>query len=64
MTGAGPSPYRLQASAFRIDATADKLTVSAFAPDGNCFDKVEIANDGTITELLPLPHFGQQEKLD
>ncbi len=47
----------LQASSFRVDITAEKLTVSAFSSDGTCFDKVEIANDGTITELMKLPHF-------
>ncbi len=57
LTVAGPSrnqPY--QASAFRVDASRGKLTVSAFAPNGQCFEKIEIADTGEITELISLPH--------
>ncbi len=57
-TVAGPNGRGdIQVSAFRVDIAADKITVSAFDVDGNCFDKVEIDNAGAIRELISLPHF-------
>lgn len=57
-TVAGPDAAQpIQASAFRIDAEPGKLVVSAFSPDGACFEKIELADDGAITERISLPHF-------
>ena len=57
-TVAGPDAAQpIQASAFRIDAEPGKLVVSAFSPDGACFEKIELADDGAVTERISLPHF-------
>ena len=55
LTVAGPNKAQtLQASAFRIDVKSEKIVVRAFSPDGECFDVVEIENNGTITEIKSL----------
>ena len=57
LTVAGPGGHpTMPVSAFRVDARAGKLTVSAFSPDGKCFEKIEISDDGRITEVISLPH--------
>ena len=58
LTVTGPNKFGyLEASAFRIDADRKKLVVRAFAPDGRCFEHVEIHADGTEKELAALPHY-------
>lgn len=58
LTGAGPGGHPVMpASAFRVDAMKGKLIVSAFWPDGTCFEKIEIHDDGSITELISLPRY-------
>jgi|GEM_PF-1136916 len=58
LTVAGPGPHpQLEASAFRVDITPAAITISAFAPDGKCFDQVEYRSDNTYRELKELPHF-------
>lgn len=47
----------VQASTFRVDITAEKITVTSFDQNGKKFDHVEILNDGTIEEKMPMPHF-------
>ena len=62
MTCAGPnSKQKHQVSAFRVDARNGVLTIRAFTHDGTCFEKIEIQDDGTIRELLSLPHFDRKE---
>ena len=57
LTVAGPGGHStMPVSAFRVDARAGKLIVSAFSPDGTCFEKIEISNDGNIKEIISLPH--------
>ena len=57
LTVAGPGGHTsMPVSAFRVDARAGKLIVSAFSPDGKCFEKIEISSDGRIAELISLPH--------
>lgn len=57
-TVAGPDAEQpMQASAFRVDAEPGKLVVSAFSPDGVCFEKIELADDGGLSEQISLPHF-------
>ena len=57
LTVAGPNQTGLlEASAFRIDADRDKLLIRAFAPDGKCFEQVEITPDGNMKEIISLPH--------
>lgn len=58
LTGAGPGGHPVMpASAFRVDAIKGKLIVSAFWPDGTCFEKIEIHDDGSITEIISLPRY-------
>lgn len=62
MTCAGPNgKQKHQVSAFRVDARNGVLTIRAFTHDGTCFEKIEIQDDGTIRELLSLPHFERKE---
>ena len=57
LTVAGPGGHpTMPVSAFRVDAKAGKLIVRAFRPDGTCFEKIEISDDGTIREIISLPH--------
>ena len=58
LTIAGPNQTGLlEASAFRIDADRGKLIIRAFAPDGKCFEQVEITPDGNMKESISLPRF-------
>ena len=62
LTCAGPNgKQKHQVSAFRVDARNGVLTIRAFTHDGTCFEKIEILDDGTIRELLSLPHFDREE---
>ena len=58
LTVAGPkASQKFGASAFRVDVNSDGVQVCAFAPDGTCFEKIRIADNGKVTELISLPHF-------
>ena len=58
LTVAGPNKFGyLEASAFRIDAGQNKLRIRAFAPDGKCFEDLELDLSGKIREKISVPHY-------
>lgn len=57
LTVGGPEgSQQYQATAFRIDIDSSKITATAYAEEGTCFEKVVYHDDGTARELLSLPH--------
>jgi len=58
LTVGGPTEEScIQASIYRVDVEYDRMTVKAFDQNGKIIDHVIYNNDGSVQELLEIPHF-------